>query len=283
MSIKFSDIADNEIRIISKTPSGNNHRHSRLRVLLSALVVVFLLVIVAAIYFLGASYNAEDIPAPSQTPGKVVVKAIQSAGKSYTSSCDTTVNGTKLKILTPINAVPTLEIGYKTLSDSNIVLIAQAADIRGDKGGIVGAFVLKGELLSRGEAKAGFCSIINGEITVGAADATPMLEQALSTDGYFFRQYPLVVGGQIIENKPRGKSIRKALADIDGRVCVVVSEEALTFHGFSQALVNIGVRNAIYLVGSISQGFYRDADGHTFTIGSDKGWHTKMVNYIVWR
>lgn len=30
------------------------------------------------------------------------------------------------------------------------------------------------------------------------------------------RQYPLVVGGQIVENKPKGTSKRKALATLNG-------------------------------------------------------------------
>ena len=77
---------------------------------------------------------------------------------------------------------------------------------------IAGAYVVKGELLSKGEAKAGYCSIVNGEVNIGVADATPMLEEALMKDGYFFRQYPLVAGGQLIENKLKGAALRKALA-----------------------------------------------------------------------
>lgn len=155
--------------------------------------------------------------------------------------------------------------------------------MRGDNGGIVGSFVVNGELVSKGEAKAGFCSIINGNVTVGVADATPMFEQALMSDGYFFRQYPLVVGGQIVENKPKGKSIRKALVELDGKISVIVSDERLTFHDFSKALTDVGVSNAIYLVGGDSYGRYMDARGASFTFGSEWDKGIDNVNYIVWR
>nr|MDE6854183.1 phosphodiester glycosidase family protein [Muribaculaceae bacterium] len=134
-----------------------------------------------------------------------------------------------------------------------------------------------------GEAKAGFCSIVNGEITVGVSDATPMLEQALSSDGYFFRQYPLVVGGQLVENRPKGRALRKALAELDGHISVIASTRRLTLHDFSQALIDLGVRNAIYLVGSSSTGLYTDADGRRTIIGQADRKTADNVNFIVWR
>ncbi len=166
--------------------------------------------------------------------------------KAYTQVRDTVAGGIELHVLTPVNATPSLEIGFGALSDTTVVLAAQAADTRRDNGKIVCACVVKGELLSKGVAKAGFCSIIGGEITIGVADATPMFEQALAGDGDFFRQYPLVVGGQVVENKPKNESQRRALAEIDGKACIVSSARRVTLRDFSQALVEIGVRNAIY-------------------------------------
>ena len=48
-------------------------------------------------------------------------------------------------------------------------LTKQAADIRADNGKIVGAFVLKGDPLSWGLSKRGYCGIIDGKLTVGVA------------------------------------------------------------------------------------------------------------------
>ncbi len=153
----------------------------------------------------------------------------------------------------------------------------------GDNGEILGAFVLKGNLLSTGRSKAGFCAIIGGAITVGVADTTPFLEQALDSGGDFFRQYPLVVGSQIVENKPKGKSYRKALAELSGKMVVIMSCDKMTFHDFSQALVDLGVTNAIYLVGSTAYGFARVEDGSIVTFGEKVENSPEHVSYIVWR
>ena len=109
-----------------------------------------------------------------------------------------------------------------------------------------------------------------------------MLEQTLTEGGYFFRQYPLVVGGQIVENKPKGKAIRKALAEIGCKIYVVMSKEKLTFHDFSQLLIDAGTRNAIYLVGSSSYGFYINDIGEKFLTGKAPSEEVENVSYIIW-
>ena len=201
----------------------------------------------------------------------------------YTTRQDTIINNIKLTILTPHGATPTLVVGRNVFADSTLILATQAADIRRDNGGIVCAFVVKGELLSKGEAKAGYCAIINGEITIGVADTTPMLEEALMKDGYFFRQYPLVAGGQLIENKLKGAALRKALADIDGKICIVTSNTKLTMHDFSQVLIDAGARNAIYLVGSYTPIMYKDESETAYSIRHPLENISENVNFIVWR
>lgn len=197
--------------------------------------------------------------------------------------CDTTSGNAPLIIMTPVDATPKLYVGTDILDDSTAILVVQAADVRGDNGEIVGAYVKEGQLLSKGQTKSGFCAIIGGKPTVGVADSTPFLEQALESDGYFFRQYPLVVGNQIVENKPKGKALRKALAELNGRVVVIMSKEKMTFHDFSQSLVDLGVTNAIYLVGSTSYGFATDDKGNKVEFGTRVDYGFENVNYIAWK
>lgn len=287
MNKRHTDISDDEIRVIS---SGNKElptkRHKKFYTVLAAIIILVLCGIVAIVFFQPEDDNIETmiIEEPIRQSASII-SAVDSltAGPAYAEKKDTVVNGVRLTIITPRNAVPVLEIGEQVLDDPTVVLAAQAADIRSDNGTIAGACVIGGELISKGCAKAGFCAIINGETTIGVAEATPMFEQALSDDGYFFRQYPLVIAGQIVENKPRGKAIRKALAEIGGDIAVVYSHRRLTFHDFSQALVDAGVRNAIYLVGSRSSGFYVDADSNRFSFGNDKRQNIANINFIVWR
>ena len=288
MSNRHGDINDDEIRVISSGEVKTDKKKRRLLPDILWVVASLLLIAVLGILFFssgdvedeGLNEEATEQPALRTTTDENINNVKSPA---YTIKTDTIVNGVGLSILTPDNAIPILEIGNECVTDSTIVLIAQAADVRGDNGGIVGSFVVNGELVSKGEAKAGFCSIINGNVTVGVADATPMFEQALMSDGYFFRQYPLVVGGQIVENKPKGKSIRKALVELDGKISVIVSDERLTFHDFSKALTDVGVSNAIYLVGGDSYGRYMDARGASFTFGREWDKGIDNVNYIVWR
>ena len=228
------------------------------------------------------NFIEETTDAVTDRKPQIIYDDTKTGVKGFTIARDTTLNKKEFLILTPENARPRLIIGNEFINNPNIILATQAADVRGDNGQIAGAFVLNGELMSKGEAKAGFCSIVDGELSIGVADATPMLEQTLTEGGYFFRQYPLVVGGQIVDNKPTGKAIRKALAEIGGRTCVVMSKERLSFHDFSQLLVEMGVRNAIYLVGSSSYGYYVNEDGNKILTGLEPNSEIENVNYIIW-
>lgn len=281
MSEKQSDMRDDEIRIIS---SGSVTRPPRRRrTLYIALAVIFAIAAAGVTaWLLSDDAEPDEVTIPAPQPLETATPAAPST-PAYTVRTDTVVNGVPLSIYTPCNATPLLVIGEAALSDTSAVLVAQAADVRGDNGQIAGAYVVRGELVSKGQAKAGFCSIINGDITVGVADATPMLEEALATEGYFFRQYPLVVAGQLVENKPKGRALRKALAEINGRIHVISSPGRLTFHDFSRALVDLGARNAIYLVGASSSGFYVDAQGLRTDFTTHAPSPYENINFIVWR
>ncbi|MDE6199955.1 MAG: phosphodiester glycosidase family protein [Muribaculaceae bacterium] len=308
MSDKRLDIGDDEIRVIA--PNGNqsprnDRKRKSMRYVYAAIAIIAAAaaaIVLPAVFRPGNANEAEpeDVSmVPENETGAVLrgdteAKSININAEGdidnmtadngrYASRRDTTVNGTRLIVLTPHGAIPTLEVGNEVVTDTTAVLAAQAADIRRDNGEIAGAYVMNGNLLSKGGAKAGYCSIVNGEINIGVADATPMLEQALMSGGYFFRQYPLVAAGQLIENKPQGKARRKALAEIDGTMSVVMSTDKLTFHDFSQALIDAGARNAIYLVGANSTVFYNHRDGRRHFMGPVDENAPDNINYIVWR
>lgn len=294
MITKHNDIDDDEIRIISsqriQSPKPKHRKSQKSSKLLAWTCSVLALLAMGGLAII--VFSTEDMVEEETLMSQSIVernKTISVPNDSaveaipYVERIDSLVNGVNLSIFTPYGATPTLVVGNDVINDSTAVLIAQAADVRRDNGNIVGSFVMNGELLNKGEAKAGFCAIINDKVTIGVADATPMLEQALISNGFFFRQYPLVVGGQIVENKPRGKAKRKALAEIDGRIAVIISNNRATLHDFSQALIDAGVSNAIYLVGGNSHGCYKNATGKTVAFGPIWNNDIKNVNYIVWR
>lgn len=287
------EIDDNEIRII--TGGGTPRRWRRYRIY----IIAVLIVAVSVASGWGVSRCASGDSEGSEAGTLEVVAADVSAGigaeadsavivavtpaRGYATVVDTVVNRVPLMLITPHNATPVLCIGDSVLSDTTAVLVAQAADIRSDNGGIVGAYVLEGKLISSGKSKSGFCAIINGKPTIGVADATPCLEQAIDNGGYFFRQYPLVVGGQTVENKPRNSSLRKALAELNGEIVVILSRNRMTLNEFSKTLVDLGVSNAIYLVGSEAYGFAGDGAGNRLEFGKRTPQSPPNTNYIVWR
>ncbi len=176
-------------------------------------------------------------------------------------------------------------MGVPDRNDRRIILAAQAADIRKDNREILGAFVLKGEPLAWGLSKKGFCAIIEGKVTVGVSENSPLFEEATEKEGYFFRQYPLVDNGVLVENEPKNKTMRKALCARAEQIFVAVSESDESFHDFAQALIDLGVENAIYLVGSHSAfGWYIDAEGQKTLFAPDihRGTY-KNESYIIWK
>ena len=204
------------------------------------------------------------------------------SSKAYTEHIQRTVNDIPLDIYIPHNAKPRLFIGTPDINDKNVIFTSQAADIRADNGKINGAFVLAGEPKAWGLSKKGYCGIINGKITIGVAANSPLFEEATETGGYFFRQYPLVDNGKLVENEPKGKAIRKAICDRGGEILVVMTQEPESFHDFSQALIDLGASNAVYLVGSVSYGYFRDKLDQLSIIYNKQRVGQKYENHIQW-
>lgn len=296
-----NEIKDDEIRVISsadtagtssktteEVQTGSHIRkknHSLLIILVAAGII--LLFVAIAFLFLRNPEHIEETERETEMESTIApassFSSLTNKKRGYVEMTDTIVDGYGLVVLNPTDAVPMLHVGEDILEDREVVMAMKAADIRADNEGIVGTFVDNGKLLSKGEAKAGFCAIINGTPIIGTAKSTPYLEEALATDGYFFRQYPLVAGGQIVENKPKGKSYRKALARMGDNTVVVISKERLSFHDFSEALTGLGVSEAIYLIGSTSYGFAIDQAGNRHEFGIRYSGDFPNSNYIIWK
>lgn len=230
-----------------------------------------------------AQFEPETQPTDASSFDQVLLVAtdtLQSA--CYVRNVE--VNGIPFRVLLPSGATPELHIGRLDQRDPTIVLALQAADIRKDNGQIVGACVHHGNPVSKGLAKKGFVAIINGQITVGVSDTSPLYERAVQSDGDFFRQYPLVDRGQLVENNPKNLSIRRGLCQRQDETFAIESLVPISFHDFSQALVDMQVRDAVYLVGSqYACGMMRDSTQTLTTWGESKYSRAKNISYLVWR
>ena len=293
---ELRDIRDDQIRII-----GEEDKRKSLSRGVWGIIIAILILSTAIIMLVISRYKDEGQEIIGPEPAvfePVIVSEPTQIGKigdevdtlniGYTEIKDTLINDIPIKIYIPHNAEMSLHIGKINKEDTSIIYTAQAADVRADNGGIVGAFVLKGEPKAWGLSKKGFCASINGQITIGVTENSPLFEKATEEGGYFFRQYPLVSNGKLVENEPKGKSIRRAICDRQGEIFMVETGTTESFHDFAQALVDLGVDQAIYLVGSTAYGWAVDENRKTHEFGEDN-YYTgrrkmpKNTSYIVWK
>ena len=298
----IDEISDDEILVLGSLEPNKPDRPNRgngKRLLWIAVAAVVAVVVVALVVSSHRDAEAEallvepsvfepvEAPVVAEAPKERIGR--DTTGLSYVEIVDTTINDVDLRVLIPHNSSMTLEVGAVRTDDEDVVLVAQAADVRADNGGIVGAFVLKGEPRSWDRSKSGYCAVIDGEITVGVASDSPLFEKATETGGYFFRQYPLVSDGVLVENEPKGKSFRRAICDRNGEIFVVASLSSESYHDFAQSLVDLGVDQAVSLVGGAA--YYRivGADGQVTEYGRvpasryKKASYVKNASYVVWR
>ena len=287
------EIRDDEIRIIG----DNNEPHRWEPDRWIALAIALLGVAVGVFLTLNSNKRTmevlepetyfephAEVTSPSANISRRLGRQVDSLAHGFTEIRDTVINDIPLRIYIPHNAEMILHVGRLDKNDTTIVFAAQAADIRRDNRKIVGAFVLKGEPLAWGLSKKGYCAVIDGRLTIGVADNSPLFEEATEKGGYFFRQYPLVDNGCLVENEPKNKSIRRAICDRRGEIMMVDCSSPESFHDFAQALVDLGVTQAIYLVGSTSYGWATDDDGNRVEFGFENSRSLpRNTSYIVWR
>ena len=291
MENKNKEIIDDEFRVLgtgSPVPTGNLEGNQRRRRQGSwvALAIVALLGLGMILFWPQTEERQDEIGVfeseyESEAPK---VLGTEDAPQPYAEQLDTVVAGHPLKLFIPHHATPRLRVGQPDENALQAVMGFQAADIRADNYEILGDFVLAGEQLTKGSSKTGFCAIMDGKATVGVGASTPLLGEAISRGGYFFRQYPLVDNGTPVENKPKNKTIRKALCSRGGQVFVAFSGLGETLNEFAQVLADFGIDNAIYLVGSdASFGWAVDSDGNRNRFGNvDLRPEYRNENYIIW-
>ncbi len=287
---KFTDwdnIGDDEIRIIGDRKSTKPRRRW---VIVPISVFIIGLIVLLSFISIKQYQPIEENEAPSLFEQSSVSYALIDEGNTqgFCELRDTMINDIPLRIFIPHNAQATLHKGKLDKRDSTIIYASMAAEVRADNGDILGAYVLQGQPLAWGLSKRGYCAIIDNVVTVGVADNSPLFERATETEGYFFRQYPLVDNGVLVENRTNAYNYLRALCQIGKETFMVHSHIKVSFHDFAQALVDLGCDNAIYLIGYEAYGWAVDNNGEIHEFGTD-GYFDDIIlipenlNYIVWR
>lgn len=296
---RYDDISDDEIRII-----GNSEATSSIKrkiIIAIAVIAVAGIAILLFSHLLPKSTPTDEVVIPiyGHDMEEVVVDnkedtlhlarlGVTDMERGFTELRDTIINDVPLRIYIPHNAELTLHVGKLDKEDATIIYAAEAAFIRADNRAILGAFVLKGEPMAWGLSMRGYCASIDGKVTVGVADNSPLFEEAINRGGYFFRQYPLVDNGKFVANEPKNKSMRRAICERKGEIFMIESLTKESFHDFTQALVDLGVDNAVNLAGSEAYGWAIDREGVKHEFGTPnyyigRGKMPKNTNYIIWR
>ncbi len=292
---EMNDIKDDQIRVIGDDGVKNPWMKTPREIILIAAGVLLLIGIIVFVVILCNRNETQEIRYYNSDKNSVIDSNIKKIGsevdslaKGFVEVVDMSVGSMPLRVYIPHNSDLSLHVGRIDKRDTTIVYVAQAADIRADNGGIVGAFVLKGEPLSWGLSKKGYCASIGGVVTIGVAENSPLFEKATEDGGYFFRQYPLVKNGKLVENEPQGKYIRRSICARQGEVFMVETPNPESLNEFAQALVDLGVQQAIYLVGSTAYGWAIDENGTRHEFGVDDYYTGRIqmpenITYIVWR
>lgn len=239
-------------------------------------------------WYLSRSHEAEAVPAPEEkfdyeepVPTPTTITPVVENSEIAILEAETS-NDVPLRIYALGIPKAELVVGLPDKEDTDILLAAQAADVRRDNGGIVGDFVLQGNRLAQGKRKEGYCSIIGREVSIGVSASNEKVDDCILLEGDFFRQYPLVVNGEIQMNRLKGKSVRRALAQSGRDFYIIESLNRESLYDFSEALVDIGITDALYLVGGNSYGFYR-VEGRLYEFGVKNTRSSSKTSYIVFK
>ena len=269
--VQFSD---NEIQVLGRPSKRSNKKWIWLLPLLIAGIAMALFFTLDKEETVDVKHFKTELKAPPRRQPEPEM----TSGVEYETQV---VNDVWLYVFKILDMHAELSLDISEYADSTDCFIVQAADIRKDNRKFVGDFVLNGEKLSSGKRKEGYCAIVDGRITIGRNTDDEVMNHCMVNGGSFFRQYPLVVDGVMQPSNVKGKSIRRALAQNEDGLYIVMTEERESIHNFSEALVDMGMKNAISLVGGNQAYMYWMQDDECWE--SDELEKVDNRNFIVFR
>ena len=270
----MKQMKDDEIEVLGASGKERLNRKWWIVLLIGILCIVFIG------YFM---YNKEEeaqeeIAEIIQDEESESIIAEQSEEVLRTDS----INDVALNIYALQNLRAGLALQLPSPEDTTIYFVLQAADVRKDNQEILGDFVLNGNQLARGKRKTGYCAILDGKISIGNSLNDEVKEYCIKQKGDFFRQYILVMDGEIQENRLKGKALRRALAQQGKDFYIVTSQNRESLYDFSEALSDMGFTKALYLVGGTSYGWYRTGN-IVHELGKKEENPLPNISYLVFR
>lgn len=250
-------------------------------------IVTFLVVSLLLFLFLPkktVNEDSSDIVKLKEDVNRIVNDSILYREESAVNVSVDSINDVPLIIYSLVNLRAELSFDLPDKNDSTFFLVTQAADVRKDNKEILGDYVFKGKQLSTGKRKTGYCAIIDGNVSLGTSLNDEIKDYCIANNGYFFRQYALVIDGEIQENKLKGKAMRRALAKQGEDLYIIESVNRESLYDFSEALADLGISDAIYLVGGDAYMLYRNRENEQlYECGDNNKFNYPTINYIIFR
>ena len=278
--MKMKRNEEDEIQVLGTTTPKS--RWKWIIIIISVLVVLLLL----CLFLFRKTVNEQDsdIVKLKEDISRVVQDSTLHTEESAVRISKDSINDVPLTIYSLINLKAELTFDLPSKNDSTIFLVVQAADIRRDNKEILGDYVFKGKQLSTGKRKIGYCAIIDGNVSLGVSLNDEVKDYCIANNGYFFRQYALVIDGEVQENQLKGKAVRRALAKQGDDLYIIQSRNRESLYDFSEALADFGISDAIYLVGGDAYIVYRNnEDEQLYEDGDNNKLDYPTINYIAFK
>lgn len=294
------NISEDDFRVLGQPEKKHFNKKKAIIALLTVIAMLFCATLITLLL-----QKPTDKPVSEQLD-EFLDKQDPNIKHSYTQKFDIIINDTvdelNLTFYIPRNAIPAVTIGSPALDTNTtlteeVVLAFRAANLD-SVNNIEGCFVCKGVVYQpvTDLKHKGFCAIIDNVITIGKANSSPLSEKAIEKKGYYFRQYSLVADGNATANMKedsiyykyyKTKTLRRALCQRRDKFFVVECDN-ISMYKLAQVLVNLGVDNAIYLIGGHNpktfDGWWRDKNDDIELFRKKEEFiKYPLENYIVWR
>lgn len=175
--------------------------------------------------------------------------------------------------------------------DLSVVLCIPAA-FTSAYGQIDGVYAVDGKFYNQNHPDdkiGGLVTVLAGNCQISSAPKGQIdpgtMGEVLGAKGDLFQQFQLVVNGRPERFRDSSRFQRRGIIISEkGETAVVESQEAITLTQFSTDLAELGAMQAAYTdMGPWDEGWYRDANGKTVTIGKDRSLTFKQTNWLIFQ
>jgi len=199
----------------------------------------------------------------------------------------TVIGISELLLFKPINLNIRLKSKRPSFCEHNFLSVAAAFTSKTNT--IDGIFIQKGQYIGKTklDVLTGTCILSEVSLVILKTNlvSDSLISEVIKNQQSLFQQILLVNNYKLIECSLFGKTefVRRALIEFNNAFCICQSKKALTIQDFQKALVDVGVKNALYLdMGGWSEGWYKNTNDEKIVIGEGMKSTHRQTNWLVY-